>query len=78
MLETERKVRSAMAIVFGIKSVEIPANAKLNHFEGWDSLNHMNLLLALEDEFVIEFTDEEIVSLDSLSVLIDSIIEKKL
>ncbi len=33
------------------------------NIEAWDSLNQMNLVLALEEEFGITFTDDEIVSM---------------
>lgn len=34
--------------------------------EAWDSLSHMNLVLALEEEFEVQFPDETIVELLSL------------
>jgi acyl carrier protein len=37
----------------------------------WDSLGHMHLMLALEDEFDIEFDDAEIATLNSAGALLD-------
>jgi acyl carrier protein len=42
----------------------------------WDSINHMNLIVALEEEFNIRFTEEEINELISLD-LIELIIKDK-
>ena len=34
--------------------------------EGWDSLQHINLLSLLEDEFGIQFDVEQIVSMETV------------
>jgi len=70
MNDIETRICSILATVLGIDAKTLPADASMNHFPGWDSLNHMNLMLALEDEFNIEFTDEQISGLDNLASLI--------
>jgi len=45
-----------------------------DNIENWDSLKHMNLIVALEEEFEIEFDDEEIV--DSMNYALIVIILK--
>ena len=37
----------------------------------WDSLKHMEIFFSLEDELGIEFSDEELSALDSVSKIID-------
>ena len=44
----------------------------------WDSLKHMHLMLALEDEFGVEFEDDEIASLASAGALLDALAAKGL
>jgi acyl carrier protein len=44
--------------------------------EEWDSLKHMYVMLALEDAFNVEFTDDEIANLSSASALMDAIAAK--
>jgi acyl carrier protein len=46
--------------------------------ENWDSLKHMNLILALEEEFQLTFTDEEIVQMLSVEIIIETLREKGL
>ena len=58
----EDKIKQTMAAVFSIDVSEISDNASPEIIENWDSLRHMNLLVALEEEFKIEFTDNEIVA----------------
>lgn len=66
-----------MAIVFEIEVSDIPANAAPGVVEKWDSLKHMALIVALEEEFGIRFTDDEMADLLNLD-LIDKIIASKL
>jgi len=49
-----------MASVFEINIKDIPDDAAPRVVEKWDSLRHMNLVLALEEEFKIRFLDEQI------------------
>lgn len=56
----EDRIINIIEIAFGTK-INIPlsqCNAKT--VEKWDSLNILNLVVALEDEFLIEITADEI------------------
>lgn len=44
--------------------------------EEWDSIKHMYLILALEEEFQITFDDDEIASLESLPEILGAILVK--
>jgi len=44
--------------------------------ENWDSLKHMNLILALEEEFDVNFSDEEIVEMLSVEIIVETLKEK--
>lgn len=39
---------------------------------GWDSLKHIEIMFALEDELGIEFSEDELVKLDSAAKIIDA------
>lgn len=39
----------------------------------WDSLNQINLVLALEEEFDVKFTDEQIVKMLSVRSVIETL-----
>ena len=65
-----------MANVFNIDANIITYDSSPDNIETWDSLKHMNLIVALEEEFCVEFTDDEIV--DSMNyALILNILESK-
>lgn len=49
---------------------------EINQVEGWDSLGHLNLILAIEDEFKIKFTTSQIIEIISIKKIIKTIKEK--
>lgn len=61
----ENKIKKVMASVFGIDESLISDDSTSETIEEWDSLRQMNLILALEEEFGITFTDNE--TLETLS-----------
>ena len=72
----EDRVKKVMGSVFNVDIDLIKDNSSPDNIENWDSLKHMNLIIALEEEFEIEFDDEEIV--DSMNyALILNIINHK-
>jgi len=56
----EQRIKNVMSAVFQIPLNQIKENASPDTIESWDSLKHMNLVVALEEEFEIEFIDDEI------------------
>lgn len=73
----EERICEVFSIVMGIGKEEIKDEATSDNLEVWDSLKHMDLILSLEDKFGIRFTDSEIVNMNSL-VLIKQTIKEKL
>ena len=72
----EDRVKKVMGSVFNVDIDLIKDNSSPDNIENWDSLKHMNLIIALEEEFEIEFDDEEIV--DSMNcALILNILNSK-
>lgn len=70
----EERIKEIMSVVFKIPAHEINDIASPDSIESWDSLNHMNLIVALEEEFEIEFTDDEILEMMNF-ILIKEIIK---
>jgi acyl carrier protein len=55
--------------VFGENLAEIPDEASPETIEGWDSANHVNLVLALEAEFDLRFDTDEISELTTVGAI---------
>lgn len=59
----DEKLKKVMATIFGVDVLMITEEASPESIETWDSLKQMNLILALEDEFDVVFSDEELVEM---------------
>ena len=56
----ENRIKNVMAAVFELTVDKINDNASPDTIESWDSLKHMNLIIALEEEFNIAIPDDEV------------------
>lgn len=70
MNEIKKQVLVIMSTVFEMDIKDIPENAAPSVIESWDSLKHMNLILALEEEFHLRFSDEELMDLLDLPTIV--------
>jgi len=59
----ENRIKKVMVDVFNIDIESINNNSSPDNIENWDSLKHMNLIVALEEEFGVEFDDNDIENL---------------
>jgi acyl carrier protein len=55
-----KKIKHIMSLVFEIPLESIADDASSDNIENWDSLRHLNLILALEEEFGVSIPDEEV------------------
>ena len=58
-----------------IPVASISENSSGDDIVKWDSLKHMDLMMTLEEEFEIQFTDEEIVELSDVKSILEAIKE---
>ena len=54
------KIKQIMSAVFEIPVDSIADGASSDNIENWDSLRHLNLILALEEEFGVSIPDDEV------------------
>lgn len=67
------KIKLIIAQVLNIPVESIQDDASTKTIENWDSLNHMNIIFAIEDEFSINFADEDIMELTSIPKLLSAL-----
>lgn len=72
----QNKIKQIFSKIVGIKITKIKPNTSPENTKKWDSLAHMNLVMALEKELKIKFTDDEINEMLSFE-LIEEIINNK-
>ena len=63
--------------VFSDDTITLAAQTTADDIDGWDSMSHINLIIAIEIAFGIEFTNEEIRSFDNVGDM-QKCIERKL
>ena len=60
------KLKEVISNVLGVPIDAINDNSSPDSIDKWDSLSHLNLVMAIEAEFDVELTPED--SMDMLSV----------
>ena len=65
------KVRQIMALLFEVNAEEINFESSPDTIDNWDSLRHMNLVTALEEEFEIRFSDEQIIEMLNFQLVLE-------
>lgn len=63
------RIFSVMSAVFGVDRSKLGEGAAPGTVEQWDSLRHMNLVLALEEEFGVRFAEDQIEQLMSFPLI---------
>lgn len=67
----EVRIKQVMSDVFNIDINSINDTSSPDNIENWDSLKHMNLIIALEEEFGIIFDDQEIVDSMNYALIVN-------
>ena len=73
MNDIDRRVVQVVSRIMGVPPEEIGDDSSPDTINKWDSLRHMNLVLALEEEFAVSFNDEEIVELLTVGLIIETL-----
>ena len=62
--------------VLNIRRESLTPRSSRDSLDEWDSIKHMQVMLALEEQFNIQFSDDEIANLVSLSDLMQAMTSK--
>lgn len=62
--------------VFDDPSIELTPETTADRVEGWDSLSHVNLIMAVENRFNIRFKQKEVMSFKNVGDMARCIEEK--
>ncbi len=61
---------------FNDDSIELNDSTDSKDIDGWDSLEQIELIVAIQNEFGLKFNIEEVNSLSNVGEMVDSIVEK--
>ena len=71
------KVLKLVAQIMGIPLEQVTLASSPDSIEQWDSLKHMHLVLAIEEAFEIQLTDEEIIMVKDVQSIV-SLVEQRI
>jgi acyl carrier protein len=71
------RVRGSAADVLEVPLAQIKPDSSPETIETWDSVHHLNLVLALEQEFNLQFEPEEIDQIGSVGEIV-AVVSRKL
>ena len=74
--EILEQVSNVFADTLDEDNITLSESSTADDVEGWDSLTHVQLVVAVERKFKIRFTAKEIQSWKNVSEMIDSISSK--
>ena len=75
--DIEARVNAVFRAVFDDSELTIAADTTADDVENWDSLTHIDLIVAMEKEFKVRFTTAEVTGLKNVGELM-GIISRKL
>jgi len=71
------EVNRIMCSVFNNPSIQLKYETTAQEVEGWDSLNHIELVVAVEKHFKIRFNFAELQKFKNVGEMCDNIVTKQ-
>jgi acyl carrier protein len=69
MNELDTRILEVMALVFEVPVSDLNEESSQDSIESWDSVKHLNLIVALEEEFGIEIPIDEVGNMISFKLI---------
>lgn len=73
MNDTFNRIKAILMETFGLTEDQLPDRLEQEFIEQWDSLGHLQLIMAIEQEFKLRFNSEKIPGLISLTKIAEEI-----
>ncbi|WP_410601741.1 acyl carrier protein [Amycolatopsis sp. lyj-90] len=73
MAEVAGKLREVFVEALDLDGEVDVENLKYRDIEAWDSVGHMALVAAIEDEFEVEFDTDQVIDMSSFKVAVDMV-----
>lgn len=74
--EVLAKVQEIFQDVLDNEDIELSYETTADDIDEWDSLSHIQLIVAIEKAFKLKFTSKELMSWDTVGDMIECIISK--
>ena len=63
------KLSDIFKVLFNRPDLELNDNLTAKDVPGWDSFNHVNLIINIEEEFGVQFTNDEVGGMQNIGNL---------
>lgn len=73
MKELENRLINVIAQVFNVSQAEVSLKSDPDNIDGWDSVGHLNLMMAIEKAFGVKFETKQIIQLDSVEKIFEAL-----
>jgi acyl carrier protein len=67
------RVRHILGVVLEMSEQQIDEQLSAEETSNWDSIRHLNLVMALEETFGVSFTSDELAQLTSYRAIVDAL-----
>lgn len=74
--EVYKRLNKVFQEVFDDEYITLSDNTTADDIEDWDSLEHINLVVAIEDEFVLHFDMKEVAQFKNVGDMVDAILAR--
>ena len=75
--EVFERLNKVFREVFDDETITLSENTTANDIEGWDSLTHINVIIAVQEEFDVKFSVKEIIAMKNVGKLVDIILGER-
>jgi len=77
LTSTFEQVQAIASDIFGVPAGKISADSSPETVENWDSMQHLNLVLAIEEKFGVQLAPEDIEQMKTIGAAA-TLVEKRL
>ena len=67
------KIKNIICDILNIKKSALTENSGIETIKQWDSLKHMQIITAIEEEYKIQCSEEDLIKSNNLKKIINSI-----
>ena len=75
--EVFERLNKVFRDIFDDESIVVTEETTSSDIEDWDSLEHINLVVAVEQEFGMKFNMNEVTTMKNVGEMVDIIIKRK-
>jgi acyl carrier protein len=72
-MSLEDDVEQLLSDVLGVARCKVTSASDTSNLEGWDSVNHLGVVMELEERYGISFSPEEMTEIISVTAIVAAI-----